>query len=192
MWMARAQWNPLGRVLPFSQSDIERRAKPAASIALAFASNRSRFTRFSSSGGGALAGLPIGEVDQYDVRQAMLETALHWRGFSWQQELHWKHVEDRNSGDVTRLLGGYAQAGFFFHESWDAFPRPLELALRVAFVDPDTTRSDDSRQEVSVAANWFFNGHRNKITLDGSWLRLDDPTGAADDLRVRLQWDVSF
>ncbi len=192
MFMARAQWNPFGRVLPFSQSDLARRAKPAGSVALGFVSNRSRFTRFSSSGGGQLTAFAPGAVDQYRIRQALFETALHLRGFSWQQELHWKRIEDSVTGGVTHLVGGYAQAGYFFHELWDRVPEPLELALRVAAFDPDTSPGDDRHQEVSVAVNWFFNGHRNKLTLDGSWLRVDDPTGARSDLRVRLQWDLSL
>lgn len=193
LWMTRLQWNPFGRVLPFSQSDVERRAEPAASVALAFAWNRSRYTRFSSDGGGQLDGFSKGRVDdQYEITQAVFETALHWRGFSFQQELHWKTVEDRVEGGIRRLVGGYAQAGWFPGERWSAVPSPLELALRVAALDPDTGHGDDARQELTVAANWFFRGHRNKLTLDGSWLRVDDPDGAADRFRVRLQWDVSF
>jgi hypothetical protein len=43
-----------------------------------------------------------------------------------------------------------------------------------------------------AAANWFFNGHRNKLTLDGSWLRVDDPVGARSGWRARLQWEISL
>ena len=192
LWVGRLQWNPNGRVLPFSQSDVARRDEPASSIAVAVAHNQSRYTRWSSDGAGQVDGFELGEVDQYRILQAVFETALHWRGFSWQQELHWKRIEDRATNGVTRLIGAYAQMGYFFHELWEPFPTPLELAIRVAAVDPNTGRSDDSRQEISVAANWFFNGHRNKLTLDGSWLRVDDPAGDASDLRIRLQWEVSF
>jgi len=40
-----------------------------------------------------------------------------------------------------------------------------------------------------VAANYFFAGHRNKVTLDYS--HLTQPGFTPED-RVRLQWDVSF
>lgn len=64
MYMARLQWNPFGRVLDFSQSDLDRRPDPAGSVAFAAVRNRSRFTRFSSDGGGELlrstVGAPVG------------------------------------------------------------------------------------------------------------------------------------
>ena len=43
-----------------------------------------------------------------------------------------------------------------------------------------------------MAINWFFAGHRNKLTLDASRLRVEalGETDLAED-RVRLQWDVS-
>lgn len=85
-----------------------------------------------------------------------------------------------------------AQVGFFPHEIWKPVPSPLEVAVRVAALEPDTDASDDRRQEVSAAANWFFNGHRNKLTLDGSWLRVDDPVGARSGWRARLQWEISL
>ena len=190
--MARLQWNPFGRVLGFSQSDIERRAEPAASIAIAGARNRSRYTRFSSEGGGELDGFAAGAVDQYEIQQWALESALQWRGFSWQQEWHRKEVEDRVDGGATTLEGVYAQLGWFPVAAWPDWPKPLELGIRYATVDPDTSSPSDRRDEWTVAANWFFQGHRNKLTLDYGKLDFSEPGGAVTDSRTRLQWDVSF
>ncbi len=83
--------------------------------------------------------------------------------------------------------------GYFFHELLPSFPEELEIAARWAFVDPDTTVPDDRRHELTLAVNWFFAGHRNKLTVDASRLTLEVPGGAdlAED-RVRVQWDVSF
>ncbi len=191
MPMARLQWNPNGVVLPFDQGDLERREEPTGSIAVATVRNRSRYTRFSSDGGGQLSGYAIGQVDQYELRQWMLETAFHWRGFSWQQEWHHKTVQDHVLGGERRLEGLYAQAGYFPHERWPAFPRPLELALRYAQVDPDTSGSDASR-EASLAANWYFRGHRNKLNFDVSRLSLTQGGESDHGWRARVQWDVSF
>jgi phosphate-selective porin OprO/OprP len=48
-------------------------------------------------------------------------------------------------------------------------------------------------EELSFAANWFFNGHRSKLTADVSLIDIDDPvTGSENDWRFRLQWDVSL
>ena len=192
LWLLRAQWNFAGRVLPFSQSAVSRPEQPAGSVSVAAVSGKSGFTAFSSSGGGQLPGFGNGEPDQYHIEQLMIETAYQRGGFSWQQELHWKNIDDRGTGSKTRLVGGYAQAGMFFSEISEAFPESLELAIRVASVDPDRDRSDDYEREITLGANWFFNGHRNKVTLDVSRVgrKLAPETDTSN--RVRLQWDWSF
>jgi len=194
MVLGRWQWNFLKRDLPFSQSDFAYR-KPAASIAVAGATWRGPFTSFSTQGGGALPGFPVGDEDRYDVEQAVVETAFQGGGLSWQQEYHWKRVEGTESGRVTELQGYYLQAGYFFHALVKSFPRPLELAARWAEVDENTSIDavDDRIQELTFAANWFFAGHRNKLTLDFSFLDREaaDPAQRRER-RLRLQWDVSF
>ncbi len=192
LYTSRWQWNFLRRDLGFSQSDIRRREKPAASLAVAAASNRSRFTRFSSSGGGQLDGFDEGESGQYDIDQAMVELALKWRGLSIQSELHRKEIDDRVADTRTDLDGYYAQVGCFPSEVIRGFPEPLELAARYARVrrEGDRGRSGD---ESTLAGNWFFHGHRNKLTADLSYLQtFADGPGDVSEWRVRLQWDVSF
>ena len=94
------------------------------------------------------------------------------------------------AGGTTRLRGSCAQAGYFPHEQWASFPSPLELAIRGAFVDPDSGTPDNRQTELSFAANWFFNKHRNKVTVDTSRIGLQAPTGDRARWRVRLQWDI--
>jgi hypothetical protein len=192
MVLGRWQWNFLKRDLPFSQSDFGYK-KPAASLAVAGATWQGPYTSFSTQGGGELPGFPVGDEDRYEVEQAMVETAFQGHGLSWQQEYHWKRVEDTVSGRVTKLEGGYLQAGFFFHALLDGFPRPLELAVRWAQVDSDVVAVDDRIRELTFAANWFFAGHRNKLTLDFSFLDREaaDPAERRER-RLRLQWDASF
>lgn len=193
MWMGRYQWNFLGRDLPFSQSDVERHESPAGSLALAAVTNRGASTRFSSDGGGQLDGFPDGAPGQYDVDQWLAELAFKWRGVSFLHEYHEKRVADRLDGSVTRLAGGFVQAGYFPHEAWAAVPAPLEVAARRAVVDPDRAAPGDRRHETTFAVNWFFAGHRNKLTLDVS--RLDLAVAGAETLRddrLRVQWDLSF
>lgn len=193
MYIGRWQWNFLKRDLPFSQSDLSRRKKPAASLAFAAASNLGRFTRFSSSGGGQLVGFEPGREDQYKLDQWMAELAYHGHGLSLQGEYHEKTIDDRVNEVTTKLEGWYAQAGYFFHEAIDAFPRPLELAIRVARVNTTEGVTIPADQEISVAGNWFFNGHNNKITFDTTRLRSTLYQGSEDEgWRVRLQWDVTF
>jgi len=192
LWMARAQWNFQGRVLGFSQSAISRPDKPMGSVAIAAVNGKSGFTAFSSKGGGQLPGFSDGASDQYRIEQFMVETAYQHRGFSWQQELHWKSVDDRLSGEKRRLFGGYAQAGMFFSEIYESFPEPLEFALRYARVDPDDDLSGDTEKEYTLASNWFFNGHRNKLTLDLSHVVRRQAPETDTSNRIRFQWDWSF
>ena len=193
MVLGRWQWNFLKRDLPFSQSDIGYRDKPAATISVAGASWQGPFTAFSTKGGGELPGYETGDSDRYRVRQALFETAYQYRGFSWQQEYHWKTIDDTQTGVVRDLYGWYAQAGYFFHALFAKFPKPLEIAFRLAEVDPDTSADDDSENEWTLAFNWFFAGHRNKLTFDFSRLRnRNEEVGQRWENRIRLQWDVSF
>lgn len=192
LWLARLQWNVDGRMLGFGQSAIRRPAQPESSVAVAAVSGESGFTAYSSAGGGQLPGFSDGAPDRYRIEQFMLETAYQHGGFSWQQEIHWKRIEDTEAGRKTRLIGAYAQAGMFFSELYDVFPEPLELALRVAGVDPDRGRSGASITEFTLGANWFFNGHRNKLSLDLSHIDRRDAPDTDRSNRVRLQWDWSF
>jgi phosphate-selective porin len=169
LWLARVQWNFHGRV-----------------------TGKSAYTAFSSRGGGQLPGFVNGSPDQYRIEQVMIETAYQYGGFSWQQEFHWKEVLDRVAGQKRRYVGGYAQAGMFFSEWVESFPEALEFALRIARVDPDRGVSGDTEEEFTLGSNWFFNSHRNKLTLDVSRVvRLQAPETDTSN-RVRLQWDWSF
>jgi hypothetical protein len=193
MWLGRWQWNFLGRDLPFSQSDVGYRDRPAGTLSVAGATWRGPFTAFSSAGGGELPGFEQGDPDRYEVGQAMVETAFQYRGFSLQQEYHWKTVDDTEEGTTTELEGGYLQLGLFLHSLVPGIPKPLEVAARYARVDPDISAVDDLREELTLAFNWFFHGHRNKLTLDLS--RVTDEAGEPGlrrEQRIRLQWDVSF
>ena len=192
LWMGRYQWNFTRRVLGFSQSDIGRREKPAGSIAIAAASGRSMYTQFSGAGGGQLPGYENGQSDRYEIRQTLIETAWQYKGFSWQQEVHWKKVTDTVNNTEQKIVGGYAQAGMFFSEIWSSVPDPLEFAIRYASVDPGDPDDSSEERESILAANWFFNGHRNKLTADVSRITRPDTTGSETETRIRLQWDVSF
>jgi phosphate-selective porin len=193
MWMLRGQWNFFGRELGFVGSDIEFHEKAAGLVALAAVTNRSPYTRFSSAGGGQLDGFEPGEPGQYRVNQALAETALKYRGFSWQQELHWKEVNDLKNKETTTLVGNYAQLGFFFNSIWEWYPKPLEIAIRHAIYNPDKEKPEDLQQEFSLALNWFFNGHRNKLTAEISHLDYQfNEEIFKERFRFRIQWDVSF
>ncbi|MCA9422116.1 MAG: hypothetical protein KC592_13925, partial [Nitrospira sp.] len=201
MYFGRYQWNFLGRDLKWSQSDVEYHEQPTGSLAFAAYTTIGKCTRWSSSGCGSLAGFTSDSAaadGQYKVEGMVEEFAFKWRGLSLQHEYHWKQIKDSTlaegaPGQKTNMMGSYSQIGYFPHYLIPAVPKPLEVAFRYAFVDPNVSTRNDRRQEYTTAINWFFAGHQNKLTLDGSWLTLAQPAGQNQhEQRVRLQWDVSF
>ena len=80
----------------------------------------------------------------------------------------------------------------FHQQATQTGQRRLELAARFAVVKPYPNADLHENRKFTLAAKWFFNGHRNKLTSDVSHLRISDPKGEAQDWRFRLQWDVSL
>ena len=193
MYVGRFQWNFLGRELGMISSDLEGHEKPVALIALAGLTNRSPYTRFSQSGGGQLIGFEDGVEGQYRINQGLIETAFMYKGFSWQNEFHLKEIEDRVNNQTTTLLGSYYQAGYFFNHLWDKIPKPLELAARYARFTPDDSLPDNFEEEYTVGLNWFFKGHRNKLTAEVSVFDFKTDVDEFESrTRFRVQWDISF
>jgi len=193
MYMLRTQWNFLGELLKFSGSDLEYHEDGSGIIALAAVTNQSPYTSFSQAGGGELPGFKPGEPGQYRVNQCLLETAFKYRGFSWQQELHWKEINDLLNNNVTVLRGNYFQFGYFLYYWYPDIPKPLEITFRHTIYDPDRDVSDVLQQEFSLDINWYFNGHRNKLNAEISFFKFQkNSTEERDDYRFRLQWDVSM
>lgn len=200
LYTARLHWNFLGRDLPARQSDVEYTDQAAGSLAFAGFTNTGKCTRWSSSGCGNLDGFlspVLAAPGQYDIEQWVQEFAFKYRGLSIQQEYHQKRIQDNVQGDTSELTGLYAQAGYFFHNLFPAWPAPLELAARYAYVDEPNQLDRvfvNTRKEYTLGANWFFAGHNNKLSLDYSHLTLDDGLLGRDlaENRLRLQWDISF
>lgn len=194
MYFARGQWNVLGGGVDFEGCDLERSSAPAATIAVSWVTNQSPYTRFSQSGGGSLQGFEDGEIGQYRVSQYNFETAFKYQGFSWQSEFHRKEIKDtQNNNETTHLQGYYLQAGYFLNEQVSWWPEPLELAFRYGNYHPDTTASQPVEEEKTMAVNWFFKGHKNKLTMEVSHFDVEEPMQLVSDTwRFRLQWDISL
>lgn len=193
MYVGRLQWNFLGRELGMLGSDVDFHEEPIGLVALGALTNRSPYTRFSQAGGGQLEGFDEGVAGQYRVKQALLETAFMYRGFSWQQELHYKNIFDHVNLNETELYGNYIQAGYFFNSIWSWFPKPLELAVRQAFYVPNREFSGSHEEEYALALNWFFSKHRNKLTAEVTYFDFDSVnTEIPGGWRFRVQWDISL
>ena len=213
MYMGRIQWNVFGRELKWRQSDVKYHKKPTASISYGAYTVKGKCTRWSSSGCGSIGSdsnaLTVTGDDAYDFSTSVSDSryqvsgmqvgsAMKYRGWSWQHETHWKKIKDTEGPaglQNTKMFGGYLQTGYFPHYIISAVPKPLEIAFRYSHVDPNVDAGGDLRQEFTTGFNWFFAGHRNKLTLDVSHLTLEQPAPslpAYTEQRVRLQWDVSF
>ena len=213
MYVGRIQWNVFGRELKWRQSDVKFHKKPTGSISFGAYTTKGKCTRWSSGGCGNNSGFESPGSDftqdgRFQVSGMQLGSAFKYRGFAWQHETHWKKIKDSGNASqfdatdgakglagTTNMFGGYFQAGYFPHYIISVIPKPLEVAFRYSHVDPNTDDSGDFRQEFTTGFNWFFAGHRNKLTLDVSHLTLEHADGWQKDYaeqRVRLQWDVSF
>ncbi|MDN3204797.1 porin [Algoriphagus sediminis] len=192
MYFGRVQWNFLGREVPFSGGDLD--FSPASGlIAFAAVTNTSPYTRFSQEGGGALEGFEDGLPGQYTINQYQIETAFYLRGFSWSSEFHRKHIIDNLSTGTTTLGGYYIQAGLFPFTISNFFPKKLEIASRFARYRPDLNIEENNQTEVAFAVNWFFNGHKNKLTAEITRFTFQDlELPQSDETRLRIQYDVSF
>jgi phosphate-selective porin OprO and OprP len=193
MYVARWQWAFLGRDLPFSQSDLKFRDAPAATLAFGASTTEGPYTRFSSSGGGQLDGFTAGGNERYNLRQFLQEFAWHYAGYEFQQEYHVKLIDDAELDNTSSLRGGYAQFGKLWNAPFVRWSLPTGLAFRYAQVDWDDTPADRVQREHTLVGNLFIDGHNNKLSAELSRIAVDEnDTGSGDDIRFRLQWDVSF
>lgn len=193
MYVGRLQWNLLGREVSMSGSDLDFTQKPTALIAIAAMTNRSPYTRFSQAGGGQLEGFEEGIAGQYRVQQGLFETAFKYKGFSWQSEIHTKQINDRVNLTKTTLTGSYHQAGYFFANMFDFVPKALEIAARYSRYRPSIDIPKNLEEEYGLAFNWFFKGHRNKLTTELTYFEFQSSQEElANGARFRVQWDISF
>ncbi len=193
MYMLRLQYNPIGKADAFTGSDLKRHQKFTSSIAIAGVTNTSPYTSFSTRGGGQLYGFEPGISGQYKVDQAMFETAFKYKGIAWQQEFHYKKINDQVNLTITEMIGNYFQLGYFLNESFSKLPPQFEVFSRFAFYDANIHSIDNMNYEYTIGCNWFFKGHKNKLTFDYSYLDYHQfhPNVYAGN-RFRLQWDVSI
>lgn len=193
MYFGRFQWNFLGTEMPFSGGDLGISEKPVGSIAIAGVKNTSPYTRFSSSGGGNLVGFEGTNQSQYEIKQFQIETAFNYKGFSWSSEFHRKHITDHIDQGTTQLGGFYATAGYFFNQSFAFWPEPLEMAARYAVVKPNLSVENNKQIEAAIGLNWFFAGHKNKLSTELARYEFQDIMLAEqNEYRFRIQWDISF
>jgi hypothetical protein len=91
------------------------------------------------------------------------------------------------------MMGYYVQAGYFWHNWLHWAPPKLETAFRYALYRPDIEIRDNIETEYSLAFNYFFNGHRNKLTTEFTYFNFQDESlDREGGLRFRIQYDISL
>jgi hypothetical protein len=102
-------------------------------------------------------------------------------------------INDLVNNTSNTLIGNYFQVGYFLKRIIPWMPRYTELAFRYGFYNPDLNRESTTEQEIGIAVNHFFNGHRNKLTVEFTRFIFDrDANFEVDGTRFRVQWDISL
>ncbi len=209
LYAARIQWNAIGEPIPFNQSDYKISNAWQLNFAFAAATNKSQCTAFKSANDScralplypSLSGsatVPPLSAGQFRVDQGVFEVRSLYRGIYFKSEGHFKRVEDTTQlgtpwPQLTEMAGVLVQMGYFPHAVFDWMPRGLELAARFALLDTDTSKPSDGQREYTAAINYFFDGHRNKLTVDATHHVLESAaTGRTSGERYRLQWNLLF
>ena len=114
------------------------------------------------------------------------------RGFLSDQQSTRQGIDDRLRGSARGLRGGYFQVGYFFHEWWERVPPSLEIAGRVALVQPESLSVSGLQEEWTLGANWFFRGQGNRIAAGLSYRATDYPDANESAMRFQVRWDIAF
>lgn len=202
VWLARYEWSWAGR----EPEDLEQ-GDPGASdllqltVGASLVQTTGAYAFYTGAGLGEslpVPGLPDqdglpGAADRYRTRQFGTDAALKWRGVSLQGEMHRKEIDVTSTGARQTLLGGYVMGGVLASSLWSRAPTQLELSARVAVIDPSSGSPGDSQQERVMGANWYFQGHRSKLSVDLTRLYYTTPADTREtDLRTRMQWEFTF
>ncbi len=139
----------------YGESDIKRSEDPNLVFGVSFASDQNNGTS--------------GFSPQYKVYQAGVDTGFKLGGFSLQGEYmgRWLDYETTAGAGDPDVAGGrsifshgwYVQGGFMVTDS-------VEIAGRASVVYGNEGANDGTATEFGPGINWFFNGHKVKLSTD--------------------------
>jgi phosphate-selective porin OprO/OprP len=164
---ARVTFQPFGDV-KYSESDFESTDRPLFAIAGQWESNNRH-----------------GATTNNDVDREIVggDLSFKFKGFSLFGELFEASDEPETGADLD-LSGFNLQAGYFILRN------KLEIAARLAELDPNDEISNNEQEERGVALNYFWNKHAHKLQLD--YRQLENKATNRTDDEVRLQYQVIF
>jgi phosphate-selective porin OprO and OprP len=168
---ARLAWQPLGDVR-YSEGDFESSERPLFAIAGQYESNER-----------AVAASGTTPADSADREIVGGDVVFKYRGLFVFGEFFDATTERLVASDFDSD-GFNAQIGYFI------VPQKLEIAGRLAVLDPNSDRDDDEREERGIALGYFFNKHPHKLQLD--YRQLENKATDREDDEVRLQYQLIF
>ena len=101
-------------------------------------------------------------LPRFDRQTANLYAGVKVGRFSWTGEWfrRWDHTTDAALSPDIQSRSYYVQSGFY------VIAGRLEVAARVAAVDPDSASPQDDNRVVRAGLNLYFSGHEHKLQLD--------------------------
>jgi phosphate-selective porin OprO and OprP len=164
---ARVTFQPFGDVR-YSESDFESTDRPLFAISGQWESNDRH-------------GVSTGN----DVNREIVggDVVFKLKGFSLFGD-YYQATDDPETGLDVDLDGYILQAGYFIVRN------KLEIAARLAALDPNADVDDNEQEERGIALNYFFNKHPHKLQLD--YRQLENKATDREDDEVRLQYQIIF
>ena len=200
-------WDPLGN-FGKGYADLEQRADPVARVGTSFtvAQEEAGFT-FSGieaqearivrlSDGSRLTALGVNTFDHY---LAAVDAAFKWCGLGVHGEAFYRWLREISPTGAPPAgfpLSEQDDWGFYVDGGLFVVPSTLEPVVRVSSVQGDIRDS----WEYAAGLNYYVDHtHKNKLTLDATWLdgaptRNSGPNYRVGDdgVMVRLQWQIAF
>lgn len=171
---ARLTFQPFGDV-KYSEGDFESSDRPLFAIAGQYESNERPVSASGST--------PAHDADTEIVGA---DAVFKYKGLFLFGE-YFDATIDRTGLPSVDTDGYNLQAGYF------VIPKKLELALRLAELDPNADVGNDEREERGVALGWFFNKHAYKLQADYRQLENNVPAGGSvTNDEFRLQYQIIF
>jgi phosphate-selective porin OprO and OprP len=164
---ARLTFQPFGDV-KYSESDFESTDRPLFAVAGQWESNNRQGATTSN------------DIDREIVGG---DVVFKFKGFSLYGEI-FQAMDDPETGLDADLSGYIAQAGYFIVRN------KLEVAARLAELDPNDDIDNNEQEERGLALNYFFNKHAHKLQLD--YRQLENKATDREDDEIRLQYQVIF
>lgn len=168
---ARLTFQPFGDV-KYSESDFESTDRLLLAIGAEYESNERPV---------AAAGTTPAHANEREIVGG--DVAFKFKGFSFIGAVH-------DASNDRTVLADFDDGGFLAQAGYFIVRNKLEIAARLAEIDPNADRDDDEQEERGIAFNWFFNKHAHKIQADYRQLE-----NAATDLtndEFRLQYQIIF